>query len=297
MKYIKLFESYKNPIDKLKNIINDLLSTHNGGISFFGAFDDSMRDSNNEDIIIEMFKNLKNNWIISSGGFGDTVYKMWEDGKIKCLGMLIFNGKMYTRKKGVTSWYPHNFDISNKDYVFVDDSLFTGNTYKKIDDYLRSEYESQISKVCVIYDGSRQKNSNVESLFRYYDNNTINEAKSKNPKFNIDLVEFLYDLSIELDDTGLYTDIKYRNWKDQKCKLFNTDKKEVIKNLIEVRLYAEDKKNVLTSKDDESDWLVSTPIINKIIDRLSSFGYTRSIDYKIYGGWKAVNIVFGEFSY
>jgi|GEM_PF-6503957 len=31
-----------------------------------------------------------------------------------------------TKDKGVTYWYPSTFDIKDKEFVFVDDSLFSG---------------------------------------------------------------------------------------------------------------------------------------------------------------------------
>lgn len=50
--------------------------------------------------------------------------------------MLIFNGKILTRNKGINSYYPHDFEIENKEYVFVDDSFFSGKTMSTIEEYL-----------------------------------------------------------------------------------------------------------------------------------------------------------------
>jgi len=154
--------------EKLNKIVKDLLGKHVGGRPFFDALDDAIKDVVNEDIIIEIMGGMENQWIATSGGFGDRLYDMWESGKIKCRGMVVFNGKMCTNKIGVTCWYPEDFDLNNKSFVFVDDSLFSGGTVKKIDDFLISNHNSSIENVSVVYDGSPNRNPLVKSLFRYY---------------------------------------------------------------------------------------------------------------------------------
>lgn len=151
--------------EKLNRIVKDLLKKHVGGRPFFNALDDAIKDVVNEDIVIELMNGLENQWIATSGGFGDRIYKMWKDGKIRCRGMVVFNGKMCTRKIGVTCWYPADFDIENKEFIFVDDSLFSGGTVKKVDDYLSEYHNSSIKSVAVVYDGSQNRNSLVKSLY------------------------------------------------------------------------------------------------------------------------------------
>lgn len=154
--------------EKLNTIVKDLLKKYKGGRPFFNALDDAIKNIMNEDIIIEIMRGLENEWVVTSGGFGDRLYKLWEEGKIKCRGIIVFNGKMCTRKIGVKCWYPTNIDVDNKNFIFVDDSLFSGGTYKKIDDYLEEFHNSKIKSVSVVYDGSPNKNPIVKSLFRYY---------------------------------------------------------------------------------------------------------------------------------
>jgi len=171
MKYLKVFEKFYHPSteikDKLKNIISNLLIKHEGGRKFFDALDDSIKSIVNEDITIALLKGNSNEWIASSGEFGDRIYDLWKNKKIKCKGVVVFNGKMATHEIGVHEWYPDNFDISNKQFVYVDDSYFSGNTVKKINDFLL-KMNSSIKVVSVIYDGSKIKSKMVKSFFRYY---------------------------------------------------------------------------------------------------------------------------------
>lgn len=172
MKYLTLFEKFYNPSKniqkKLDDIVFGLLQKYNGGREFFKALDNAIKDFSNKDLIISLLKGNENEWICSSGGFGDKLHNLYENGDIKCKGLLIFNGKMYTKDKGITSYYPENFDMSNKKFIFIDDSLFTGKTYLKIDEFL-SEFNSKIKEVLVVYDGSKSYNPIIKSLFKYYD--------------------------------------------------------------------------------------------------------------------------------
>lgn len=151
---------------KIDNIVKNLLDEYNGGKPFFNALD--LEIKKNPDMILELVKDLSNDWIASSGGFGDLVYEMYEKGEIKCKGIVIFNGKMCTKNKGVSCWYPHDVDLDNKEFTYIDDSLFSGKTYQNIDNYLKQEHSSKISKISVVYDGSKELNPIVKSLFRYY---------------------------------------------------------------------------------------------------------------------------------
>ena len=171
MKYLEIFERFYTPTieikNKISNIVKDLLSKYKGGRRFFDALDDSIKSIYNEDMIISLLKGNSNEWIASSGEFGDKVYKLWKEDKIKCLGMVVFNGKMNHLKIGINSWYPNDFDISNKKFIYVDDSYFSGNTAKKINNFL-SERNSKIKSIFVIYDGSKNRSKMVKSFFRYY---------------------------------------------------------------------------------------------------------------------------------
>lgn len=174
MRYIQpyqIFERFYTPPkeikDRLENIVDELLKTHKGGREFFNALDDSIKSITNQDMTLALLRGCSNEWVASSGEFGDKIYELWKSGKFRCKGLVVFNGKMLTNKTGISGWYPENFDLENKEFVYVDDSLFSGSTSKKIDDFLR-ERNSKIKSISVIYDGSKEKNKMVKSFFRYY---------------------------------------------------------------------------------------------------------------------------------
>lgn len=172
MKYLLLYEKFYKPNKELEEqinyLVNKLLSIYKGGKEFFDALDDQIKSITNENLIINLLKGNSNEYVCSSGEFGDRVYKLWKDGKIKCKGLVIFNGKLLTHNKDVQSYYPSDFNLKDKKFVYVDDSYFSGITVKKIEDYL-NKFGSIIKSVNVIYDGSKNKNKKIKSYFRYYD--------------------------------------------------------------------------------------------------------------------------------
>lgn len=173
MKHIELFEKFYQPNQRIKEkidqIVKQLLKKYHGGRVFFDALDESIKSVMNEDLIIQLVKGNSNEWIVTSGEFGRRLYRMWKDGKFKCKGVLVFNGKIATFDIGVTNYSPTNFDIKDKEFIYVDDSYFSGKTVNRISEFL-TKYGSKIKHVSVIYDGSKEKKSFVKSFFRYYDN-------------------------------------------------------------------------------------------------------------------------------
>ena len=171
MKYIQVFERFYNPPVQIKrrlqSIVDELIQKHKGGRAFFDALDDSIKSVLNEDMILALVRGNKNEWLTTSGEFGNILYKLWEEGKFECKGLVVFNGKMLTNKTGVNAWYPSDFDMNDKKFIYVDDSLFSGSTARKINDFLKS-HNSSIKSISVIYDGSEEKSKYVKSFFRYY---------------------------------------------------------------------------------------------------------------------------------
>jgi hypothetical protein len=153
--------------EKLDNIIQDLLDKYKGGRPFFTALDDHIKDGTNEFMILDLAKGLENEFICSSGEFGDKLYELYKSGKLKCREVLIFGGKISTNKTGITPYYPTDFYLDEKEFVYLDDSYFSGRTVKTIDNYL-DNFNSRIKEVRVVYDGSKEKLPYVKSIYRYY---------------------------------------------------------------------------------------------------------------------------------
>lgn len=171
MRYLKLFEAFLQPPkfikSKIVDLVNQLLDKYKEGKEFFDALDSSIKDATNEDLIIYLVRGNENEWLATSGEFGDRLYNIWKSGKFKCKGMVVFNGKILTGDKKVESWYPKNFGLENKQFIYVDDSYFSGKTVSVINDFLKQN-GSKIKRVSVIYDGSKTKKKGVNSFFRYY---------------------------------------------------------------------------------------------------------------------------------
>lgn len=178
MKYLILFENFNNSdvTMKIKDIVDSLYIKFRRGTQFFDALDDAIKSDIS--IILELVKDCEERWVVTSGGFGNILYQLYLDGKFKCKGVVVFNGKMLTNNIGVESWKPNDFEVSNKEYVYIDDSYFSGGTVKKIDEFLRAN-NSSIDYVNVVYDGSEIKSDKVNSFYRYWDYRDIEEYKKR----------------------------------------------------------------------------------------------------------------------
>ncbi len=164
----------------MRSIVDELTIKYRKGRPFFDALDDIIKNDSNRDIILELVKNCENEWVASSGEFGKIIYDLYLDGIFKCKGVVIFNGKMLTNKIDVESWIPSDFDMDNKQFIYVDDSYFSGSTVKKIERFL-DKHNSSIKLVNVMYDGSEEKLDFINSFYRYWDHRDLVEyKKSKN---------------------------------------------------------------------------------------------------------------------
>ena len=171
MNYIKIFETFYTPPksvkQKLDKIVSDLLDKYERGPLFFDALDERIKDISNEDMILYLVSGCKDKWVCSSGEFGQRLEGLLEAGKFKCKGLVTFSGKITSRGKQIEWWEPEDFDFKDKDFIYVDDSYFSGKTANKINDFLK-ERGSKITEIYVVYDGSLDRKPNVHSFFRYY---------------------------------------------------------------------------------------------------------------------------------
>jgi hypothetical protein len=155
----------RNIYKRLEELIQELLDEHIGGRNFFDALDDQIKSATNFEMVLQLVKPLQNEFIASSGEFGEIVLGLYQNGLFGCKGVVTFNGKILTQGKSIVSFQPKDFDLLNKQFVYVDDSYFSGKTVQTVNQYLR-QYNSGIKSVHVIYDGSQ--NSNIKSFYRYY---------------------------------------------------------------------------------------------------------------------------------
>ena len=159
----------------LNNKIIELLKEHKeGGEKFFNALDLLIRsDYDIMKILIECIKNfygdtlcLNSAGVVLSGKFGYAFYNNYKDFLNNTFKeVLITNGGIRTGSEvylGVNS-------LKCKEYIFIDDSYYSGKTKKAIEYALKDVYsEAKIYETFVVYDGCKTKNNDVISLFRYY---------------------------------------------------------------------------------------------------------------------------------
>ena len=161
-----------------------------------------MKNPQNKDIIIKLFEKIYSDFgtnfnLVISGGFGYLIMFMLKKDEIKCGGTILqvsggltshFTDMNKIKKSKEVIIQKQTGDIDNKDFIFVDDSFYSGTTGVSIDHFLK-KHSSRILKTYVIYDGNDTKSSDRVSLYRYYDWNrgskrSIEELMSELEKYS-----------------------------------------------------------------------------------------------------------------
>jgi len=159
-------------MERLNEKISEILKTHKEGEAFFNALDYIIRGDRN--ILGEFMKfvyasnmDFKKYNLVLSGNFGMALIQNYGKELYNTFNnVFIVTGGV--RKGNIPEFY--NTDFGNKDFIFLDDSFYSGNTRNTIDNEIdRIDSFSQIVLTFVIYDGSQEKEHNVHSLYRYYE--------------------------------------------------------------------------------------------------------------------------------
>ena len=172
-------------MDKIKYYVDKILKDFQGGEEFFDKLDEVIRLPKNIDVIQVLFntiykENGDNFNVVVSGKFGDWLKFLVNKGILKVNGNLILvkgslrledtNLNKLSFKKDIDIIYKKH-DIDGQDYIFIDDSFYSGSTKKAIEEWLK-QHNSKIIKTYVIYDGNDKKFDDLKSLYRYYDYHT-----------------------------------------------------------------------------------------------------------------------------
>jgi hypothetical protein len=171
-----------NIIKRIDTIVKDISKTTPGGNIFFDKLDSEIKKPKNIDIIINLFEKIYSDFglnynLVISGGFGDLIMSLLKRGDIKCKGSILqvsggltshFNDMDKIKKVKEVIIQKQIGDINNRDFIFVDDSFYSGTTGFSIDVFLKS-LGSNIIKTYVVYDGNDTKSSNRIALYNYYD--------------------------------------------------------------------------------------------------------------------------------
>ena len=198
MKHIVEYNQYsESPEEKLNNIVEDILHQEGGGEQFFDRIDDVIKDPKNLDITLSLFNKIYEKYnhdynLVVSGSFGKKLLELNKKGKIHCSGTFVLmvgsitshQNKMglITKNKEVKIEFQDEEIEKGKEFIFVDDSYYSGTTYKLIKKFLEDR-GSTIKEVYVIYDGNDKKEDNRYSLYSYYDKHSGRELVAIDPKY------------------------------------------------------------------------------------------------------------------
>jgi hypothetical protein len=147
--------------EKLNRVVRDMIKTHKGGKIFFDNLDANLQDY---DFLQKLYDDelYKHRNIIVSGKFGMFFTNLFS---------LVFNvvqvpGGLRNGARCDLEYMKD--DISGKNWVFVDDSFYSGKTRDVVFDEIK-RCGGTITDTFCVYDGSKEKDETVMSLYRYYD--------------------------------------------------------------------------------------------------------------------------------
>ena len=166
-------------MEQLNKLVNDMIEEHEGGEEFFNNLDESIRDDPNYLYMVELVKMFQEAFIsdkktniplnkyriVVSGRFG-TVFSNWARSVRFRYQIIEVNGGL--RHGDVIPLDAFLEDISGYNFIFFDDSFYSGRTRDKV----YKEIERLGGKAigtCVVYDGSKERDDDVHSLYRYYE--------------------------------------------------------------------------------------------------------------------------------
>lgn len=151
-------------MNALDLIVKEMLKQHKGGEKFFDHLDLAVQSKPIIDKLIELIQE-KN--IIVSGKFGVFFSNYIKDQGFD-LNLILVSGGL-RKNTPIENLEYMRIEIRGKDFVFVDDSFYSGKTR----DVVKLEIErngGRLNQTYAIYDGSKVKDISVESLYRYYEN-------------------------------------------------------------------------------------------------------------------------------
>jgi hypothetical protein len=147
----------------LNKIVVEMIEEHEGGEVFFNNLDEAMKNKSIITSLFHMIEDYPYN-IILSGKFGLYLSNKF----VFPREYFLVNGGLRKGKK-IISLEPNKEGIKGNEFIFLDDSFYSGKTRNAI----RTEIEKwggTLTNTYVCYDGAKEKDETVKSLYRYYDN-------------------------------------------------------------------------------------------------------------------------------
>lgn len=150
----------KNNQFKIYNQVQYIQKSIHGGEKFFNLMDEFIL-KNFSLFTTELLRHVQNKQtVVLTGQFG-----LHLKSQIDFESFILFNGGI---RKGAKLEIIACSNTVYPNYVFIDDSYYSGRTCKTIDTFLNTQ-GLNLDKILVVYDGSILKQKNVISLFRYHD--------------------------------------------------------------------------------------------------------------------------------
>ena len=148
--------------------VNELLEQYIGGQIFFTELDKAVKFDKEvlESLILKVEEIADpRTYTIASGEIGLAMHNLQVD-----IDFLVPGGLRHDPSK--INLEPFKDTIKDKHFIFIDDSYFSGKTATVIREEIE-RYGGKFDGTLVAYDGSKVKEDNVWSLYRYYDYHDI----------------------------------------------------------------------------------------------------------------------------
>lgn len=143
--------------------VNKLLEQYIGGQIFFTELDKAVKF--NKEILLQLVDAVKEKYphclTIASGEIGLSMHNLGVN-----IDYIVPGGLRFEPEK--INLEPFAENINNKLFVFIDDSYFSGKTALIVKEEIERLGGILLGSY-VAYDGSKEKNETVNSLYRYYD--------------------------------------------------------------------------------------------------------------------------------
>ena len=153
--------------NKIFEKVNELLEKYIGGQIFFTELDRAVKFDKSilSNLIAKAQELAPAAYTIASGEIGLAMHNMGVH-----IDFLVPGGLRHDPSK--INPEPFVDQIDGKHFIFIDDSYFSGKTVAVIEEEIE-RLGGNFLGTLVVYDGARQKENNVWSLYRYYDHHDI----------------------------------------------------------------------------------------------------------------------------
>lgn len=159
-------------IDHMKEIVAKVQAEYTGGHEYFDAMD--MYVKSEEDFIVEVIDELVKERrlnIVSEGEFGMILLKLYSEQKFKTkFDLAVFKTVKNDDEEKTLCFQAKTADngTGTSNYMFVDDSIYSGDTYRNVVKEFRALIYNPVSpiEIFAFYNGS--KIPEVQSLYDYY---------------------------------------------------------------------------------------------------------------------------------